>query len=138
MTSQPLISAAPARAHIRALAKAGVGCNTLADAAGVSIRCVWFISSGRRQRIRPATARAILSVDASAMDDHRSIDAAPTRRRIDQLVAEGGFTKREIARRLGRRNRLVLDFYYRKRISLRLAAAIERFHHRYLIQDRQS
>ena len=122
-----LIPAGRARQHLLALSRAGVGRRTVADIAGVPQSLVHRIRTGRRSRIRARTARRILLVSRTAMNDARLVPAVRAWRMIERLVEEG-FTRAEIARRLGYRSRaLQLN---RTRITARSLVRIERFYRR--------
>ncbi len=94
------VDASAARRHILKLSRQGVGYRSVADACDVRPSTVLAIRTKRRQRIRPETEQRILEVTAAAVADHGYVDATPTRNRIAELCEEG-FTKRELARRLG-------------------------------------
>lgn len=95
-----LVDAAPARAHLFALSAAGVGKRAVAAACDVPRSQLAKLKSGARTKIRRSTLRRILSVDASAVSDHGMVDAAETWRLLNQLL-QLGFTKQQVARRLG-------------------------------------
>ena len=95
-----LVSATPARRHLRNLARAGVGYRQAADAAGVAASVVAKIRSGERRRIRKHTADRLLEVDAGAAADHAVVDGAETRRMLRELEPEF-LTKGRLARALG-------------------------------------
>jgi hypothetical protein len=92
-------SGAAARARILELRTSKVGYRQVARLAGVSARQVLDISSGKQQRIAPATEAAILGVRPSLARGQR-INGWRERRLIDSLRTEG-FPDAEIARRLG-------------------------------------
>ena len=122
-----LIPAGRARQHLLALSSAGVGRRTVADIAGVPQSLLHRIRSGRRRRIRALTARRILLVSRTAMNDARLVPAGRAWRMIERLVEEG-FTRAEIARRLGYHSRaLQLN---RTRITARSLMRVERFYRR--------
>jgi hypothetical protein len=68
--------------------------------------------------------RRILAVDASCALDGALVDAAPTRRKVAQLLEEG-FTKRELARRFGLKSP-ALQFPLGDKITARNAAKVDR------------
>jgi hypothetical protein len=122
-----LIPAGRARQHLLALSRAGVGRRTVADIAGVPQCVVHQIRTGRRRRIRARTARRILLVSRTAMNDARLVPAGRAWRMIERLVEEG-FSRGEIAQRLGHRSRaLQLN---RTRITARSLMRVERFYRR--------
>lgn len=105
---QPYVDAEPARQHIRRLQAAGIGRRRIAELAGVADQTINSIL-GRRpgrnpsKRLRPQVVAAILAIAASptALADGKHVDATPTRRRIEALMAIG-WPIAEQARRLGR------------------------------------
>jgi transcriptional regulator with XRE-family HTH domain len=105
---QPYADAAPARAHLQALSRAGVGWRRAAELAGLSSGAVsrlLFGGPARRppsRRIRHETAAAILAVEASpaVLRGGALTGAAGTRRRLQALVAIG-WSQAELGRRLG-------------------------------------
>lgn len=102
-----LVSADPARAHVRELMAAGMGHKRIAELAGVSMSAVGSLLYGKpgrppTRRIKPATAQALLSVTATldTMADGALVDAAATHANVAKLVA-AGVPKVRIAERLG-------------------------------------
>jgi hypothetical protein len=103
---QPYVPADEARAHVRSLQAAGMGWKRIARAAGLSPSVLWKLLYGDRtrnlapsKRIRPATAAALLAVEPD-LAPGAYIDAGPTWRRIEGLVALG-YSKRWLAHQLG-------------------------------------
>lgn len=125
-----IVPAKKARRRILELARKGVGYKQVADASGVAETIVSEIRTGRKTRIRANTERAILGVTAEAMADHALVDAAPTWRRIERLIDEGGFTKSEIARRLGKKTPALQ--IGRVKVLAKTALAIEKMCRYYL------
>lgn len=85
------------------------------------------IRSGKKRRIRKRTETRILSVTAEAVFGGAKVPAARTWRLINRLLNEG-FTRGEIARRLGYRRpalQLGKDF-----MTAKNAAAVERLYRR--------
>ncbi len=95
-----LVSSKRARAHLKRLAKQGVGKQAVQDACDVSGSMLHEIRQGRYPRIRVETERRILAVDREAIADHAIIDGRRTHRAIAQML-DLGLTKTEIAQRLG-------------------------------------
>lgn len=95
-----LVPAEPVRVHLGRLSRQGVGYKSAADAAGVSRSTVGAILAGRRTQLRAQAAKRLLAVDREAVADHALVPAVRTWRLIEQLLKEG-FTKTELARRLG-------------------------------------
>jgi AraC-like DNA-binding protein len=103
---QPYVPADEARAHVRSLQAAGMGWKRVARAAGLSPSVLWKLLYGDptrnmtpSKRIRPQTAAAILAVEPD-LAPGAYIDAGPTWRRIEGLVALG-YSKRWLAHQLG-------------------------------------
>lgn len=95
-----LVSARRARRHMLRLSRAGVGRRTLGQIARVSCSVLFKIRSGQRKQIRALTEKAILSVTASAARGRTLVSAKSTWQKIGWLLEEG-FTKAELARRMG-------------------------------------
>ncbi len=95
-----LVDAAPARAHLLALSAQGIGRRAVRDACDVADSVLQDVRAQRKTRIRAATAKRILSVDAQAMADHALVDAKETRAALREMLRLG-LTKTEIAARLG-------------------------------------
>lgn len=100
-----LVDAGPARRHLKQLSRAGVGYKSVADACDIARSVVAKILSGKRKKIRANTAKAILAVDTGAVADQALVDAAPMWRMIDRLMRVHGYTRGEIARRIGKKRR---------------------------------
>ena len=96
----PLVDAEAGREHLRALSKRGIGYKTVSDYSGVGRSTVFQVMTGAKRRVRKATLDAILAVDRSCIAGGTLVKAGDTWRRINWMLEEG-FTKREIARRLG-------------------------------------
>lgn len=124
-----LVDAAPVRAHILALSAAGVGRDMVADAAKVSRSSVDALRNGTKTKLRARSARAILAVTMAAAGDALLVDAAPSWRLLDELLADG-YSRRRLARELGSKARDPKLQIKSERIVLRNAAAIERLHKR--------
>jgi hypothetical protein len=97
-----LVDAAEVRAHLFRLSRKGVGYKSVATACDVSKTVLLEVRAGRRLKVRATTARKVLAVDGTAHAAKALIDARPTWRLIDELLEEG-FTRQELARRLGSR-----------------------------------
>lgn len=96
-----LVSAMPAREHLAALSKAGVGRRVVRDVCGVSDTILWAIIVGNKLKVRARTAKAILSVTAEAKADRALIPANATWALIQELLADG-YTKAFLAKFMGR------------------------------------
>jgi hypothetical protein len=97
-----LVFADRARAHLRILSRRGIGRRLISDACGVSDSMLHEIKKGRKRRIRARTERAILSITDELRGDKTLLDAGPVWAKIDLLLRHG-FSRAEIARRIGMR-----------------------------------
>lgn len=117
-----VVDADRARAHLRKLARRGVGKRMVASVSDVALSVLQDVRSGRKRRIRARTERKILAVTTAARGDAVHVPAGPTWERIEWLLSEG-FTKARIARELGaKRPALQLN---RHRVTVRNAAKVE-------------
>jgi hypothetical protein len=96
-----IVSARRTRQRLITLGRQGIGYKTVARAAGVSRTVVAKIRFGQRTQIRAMTEKRILDLGANLIPASRLEDARPAWRKIHWLI-ENGFTKAEIARRLGK------------------------------------
>lgn len=120
-----LVPAARARRHLDKLSAAGVGRDTVADIAGVGVTTLTAIRAGTKTRIRRTTERAILRVGADAVNGATLVDATGVWGQIAKLLRDDGFTKAEIARRLGLKTPALQ--FNRRRMTARTVARFERF-----------
>jgi hypothetical protein len=98
-----LVDAGRVREHMRKLSAAGVGRRKIADISGVAETVLQDIRNGSKTKIRARSERAILAVTAEAgLDDQTLLAGQVAHRQIAELVALG-FTRAELARRLGHR-----------------------------------
>ena len=118
-----LVPAVAARRHLLRLSKLGVGRRAVAAACDVSVTIVASIRSGVRTQIRKRTQDRILGVTRHAVSDAALVPADETWRQIDVLLEEG-FTKAELARRLGFASPALQ--VGRDRILARTAARVDR------------
>lgn len=95
-----LVSSAAARAHLRKLRRRGVGRRAVADVTGISQTILQGIASGSRVQCRKRTETAILAVDSDARSGASIVPAGRTWTILRRLLNEG-YTKTELARRLG-------------------------------------
>jgi hypothetical protein len=95
-----MVDAAPARRHMRKLARKGVGYKSVADAANVGHPIAFGIFHGRRKTCRADTLRRILRVDEGAIADHALVPGAETIETIRGLHVQG-FTWEWLSRELG-------------------------------------
>jgi hypothetical protein len=120
------VDAAPARAHLHRLSRAGVGYKSVAAACDVGHTTIAKILSGKKHAIRRSTSLRILSVTKDAAADHGVIDARKTWRLILDMRLLGGLTRGEIAQRLGRQ-RAALQLG-RQKVLARTAFEVRRLH----------
>lgn len=97
-----LVDAAPVRQHLQRLAKAGVGLRVVTAHSGIARSSLQKIARGTRRRVHRSTLLAVLDVPTDALAPGALVDAAPTWKLIDEMVA-AGITKTRIARALGNR-----------------------------------
>jgi hypothetical protein len=83
------------------------------------------IRTGKKRQIRARTARKILAVTPAMVSDGALVKPGRTFRLIDELLEEG-FSKAELARRLGYRNQALQ--FSRRRMTARNVARIERLY----------
>ncbi len=118
-----LVPAEAARKHILRLSKQGVGRRAIAAASDIAEKVIARIRSGAQSNVRRSTEARILAVTNQAPSDGALIRADATWRQIKTLLADG-FTKAELARRLGYRfPSLQIG---KTRIRARTAARIDR------------
>lgn len=77
-----------------------VGSRQVVDAAGVGRTIIEKIINGKKTQCRARTERRILGVTTGAIADHAVVSARKTWTMLDRLLRDG-FTKSELARRLG-------------------------------------
>lgn len=102
----PIVEADAAREYLLTLQRRGIGAPQAAKLAGVSEHEIRAIRSGERRRIRRTTADRVLAVRPVLAFGQR-VPSWPTRRLLQVLLREG-YTRRELAQRLGL-NRLPLS-----------------------------
>lgn len=126
-----LVDATEARRYLKQLDRMGVPFNRMEELTGVGHTALWQIKSGRRKRIFPATADAILGVSWSDYLENgrpnNRVDAAETHRLIGEILA-AGFTKVFVAHHLGQTGpglQLAKDT-----VTLRHARAVQELHDR--------
>ncbi len=121
-----LVDASPVRCHLIRLSKREIGRDTVADITGIAASTIDLIRRGQRKKIRAMNARKILAISPDAVvTDAQRIPAEPTWRLIDWLLKQG-FTKGEIASRLGFKSRALQ--LGKESITARNAMKIERFY----------
>lgn len=83
-----MVSARPARAHILALSRKGVGYTSVSEASDVSRSVLFKIAKGERKQIRRSTRDAILDVSIGAAAGGARVPAGPTWRMLEALLPE--------------------------------------------------
>jgi len=123
-----LIDAGPVRKHLTDLSQRGIGRDTIADLTGLAVTTIDLLRTGKRQQIRAMNAKRILAIDPrSVVTDAQLISAEPTWKIIHWMLNEG-FTRGEIAKRLGYQTRaLQLN---KHRITARNAQKVEQLYNR--------
>lgn len=97
-----LVPADAARKHILKLSRQGIGRRAIAAASDIAEKVIARIRSGAQSNVRKSTEERILAVSNQAPSDGALIQAEHTWKQIRTLLADG-FTKAELARRLGYR-----------------------------------
>lgn len=123
-----LVPADKVRRHLKKLSRQGVGYKSVAIAADVGKTVLADILFHGKPQLRAQAARRILAVDRDAVADHALVNAGPTWRRLNRLLSEG-FTKTELARRLGSHARTPALQVRGRYILAKTAARVERFYH---------
>lgn len=99
-----LVDARPVRNHLQKLREAGVGKRTIAARSGVSQtvvdRLLGINSDRPAARVRPETAKRLLSVRVEDVAAGTRVSIVGTQRRLQALIALG-WTQTEIAQRVG-------------------------------------
>jgi hypothetical protein len=86
--------------HILWLRSQGIGLRAVAAATGLQRLTVWKIARGETRRSRPETISRIMAVGTHMRKAGSLVDAEPTWRLIDDMLANG-FTRTRIAAELG-------------------------------------
>jgi hypothetical protein len=100
--SNGVVSADRTRAELRRLSRRGIGYKTAAMNAGVSRTNLAKVLFGGRLHVRAMTEKRVLELGGQRVADHALIRAGQSWRRLRWLINQG-FSKTEIARRLGQR-----------------------------------
>lgn len=120
-----IVPARAARRHILFLSRRGVGRRAIHDATDIAQSTLSAIRTGKKTHIRARTARKILDVSTAERADHAHIPATRLWRLIQRLLDEG-YTKRDLARRLGYRSPAL---QFRKQVvTVRNAFRIQRLY----------
>lgn len=124
-----IVPAEIARAHLGWLSARGVDRRTVCDVSGVADTVLTEIISGRKTRIRARTERLIVAVTPQAAADGAYINAAPTWRLLDELIADG-YPRTALARALGSTAKMPSLQLSREQVTVRNAADVEKLHAR--------
>lgn len=119
------VPASRARTHLMRLSRAGIGRRAVSIACNVGKTTIQEIRQGTKRTIRARTERKILSVTRSAVSGGALISAAKTWMQISRLLSEG-FSKAELARRLGYRSPAIQ--LNAQRVTARNAMKVGRFY----------
>lgn len=95
-----LVPAGRARRRLLLLSKACVGRRSIHMFTGIAESILSEVRSGCKKQIRAKTHQLIMACDAGAIADGGRVSGADTARQLAWLIDEG-FTKRDLARRLG-------------------------------------
>jgi hypothetical protein len=120
-----IVPAEKARAHLKALSAQGVGRRSVGAACDVADTVLAEIISGRKTNIRASTERAILKVTAAAAGDGALVPAKATWKMLDQLI-EDGYTRTDLAARLGSKSKVPALQLKRDFVTVRSAYLVER------------
>jgi hypothetical protein len=120
-----LVPADKARKHLFRLSKANVGTKSVSEVTGVAIHTLVDIRLKRKTQIRRSTEAKILSVTTKAVAGGAVVSAKRTWVLIGLMLKEG-FTKGEIARRLGYKYPQLS--FSKDRITANTAAKVERLY----------
>jgi hypothetical protein len=120
-----LVGVRPARRHLQALSRRGVGYKTVAIASDVSRTVIADILSGSKKQVRARTAKRILAVTPDAIADHALVPAKRTWQLVGRLRKEG-FTKAAIAQRIG--HKMPALQIGKERVLARTALAVEKLY----------
>lgn len=122
-----LVDAAPVRAHLKRLQRAGVGHKSVAAACDVGKTLLAEILWGGKKTIRKRAADRVLAVTKDAVADGGRVPAGPTWKLVDEIVA-AGLSKMKIAKDIGQHGpALQLS---RHKVLASTALAVRRLHAR--------
>ncbi|MEU3447208.1 hypothetical protein AB0H29_08255 [Streptomyces thermolilacinus] len=129
---QPFVNAAPVREHLLRLRECGMGLRAIAAAAEVDRKRLQNILTGRpergtgpQERVRPAIAAAVLSVEPSweTLAPSTLVSPVGTRRRVYALVAVG-WPQQYLAEHLGMTPGNFAQMLAREHVLVRRALAV--------------
>lgn len=136
---EPYVDCGEARDHLAWLRTVGVGRRTVSQRSGVAVSSIQRIANGTRTKARKDTVDRILAVGKSAAHGSALVDAGPTWRRVDDLLAHG-WTKKRIAQNLTGDPRTVALQIGRTKVTAETAARIRAIHEtalRPVLRDRE-
>ena len=136
---EPYVDATEARDHLTWLRSVGVGRRTVSERSGVAVSAVQRIANGTRTKARKQTVDAILAVGRSAAHGAALVDAGPTWKLVDDLLAHG-WTKKRIGQNLTGDPRTVSLQLGRVRVTAETAARVRAIHEtalRPVLRDRE-
>lgn len=122
-----LVPIAPVLRHLRALRRAGLGRRTIAEASKVAESVIGRILDGTKPHVRETTAKRLLAVTRDAIADAALVPAAGTWQKLHALFEEG-YTREDIARRLGSKGKRAHLQIGTERVQAATAARVERLH----------
>jgi hypothetical protein len=105
-----LVDAEIVRKHLLRLSYRGIGKRAVHDASDVSLTSIEKVRSGKRKTIRAYTAKKLLSIDSRAVSDGANVSAGRTWQYLNWMLKKG-YTKSEIAERLGTKSNLQISRY---------------------------
>ena len=134
---QPFTPAGPVREHLVRLRSAGVGVDQIANLSGVpgsTVRLVIYPRNGRHlEKINTETACLLLAAQPrpTSRATRSTIDASPTRARIEELLANGiGWA--ELAAALGRSSANLRRSFARPTVTVKTADEINCLHRNFI------
>lgn len=138
-TWEPYVDTSEARDHLAWLRTVGVGRRTVSERSGVAVSSIQRIARGTRTKARRDTVDRILAVGRSAAHGSALVDAGPTWRLVEELLAHG-WTKKRIGQNLTNDPRTVSLQIGRTRVTADTAARIRAIHEtamRPVLRDRE-
>ncbi len=137
----PYVPAGPARRHLAALARQGVGLKTVAKLTGLAHRALTKIVYGDAvrgmapsKRVRSETLVAILGVQVDQAGGGQKVPAGQTWALLDELIA-AGYTRSFLGAALGSRAKHPSLQIRRDQVRASTARAVEALHRRLIDQQ---
>jgi len=131
-----LVDASEARAHILRLSALGVGYKSVAEAATVGVTVVAQVRSGVKTKIRAQSAKRILEIDVSAKADQAFVPAKETHHLLKKLLRKG-YTKTELAKRLGSKAKTPALQLNSKKVTVRNAHKVKKLYRDIIEEERK-